>query len=241
MDDAMAGTNPVNTYAIGNRDLALYVVDDLASYDDDANIVMGSWWYSTEGSAGWGNTRGNSGRGFLQLYDTDSNTDSLVAMGFHGHDGTHYTRFSMVLAGQGADYPNDYARFWIDYQGGGSDTVVFHQYALAMTAGGLEGTDNGSGLIESDNHPTSVAGTFTGIFQNVSTTYPQNNGFYAFKLDLDMTNWAWENRAELDPDAFSASYFAAEAGNPVPEPMTMLAFGSAVAGLGGYIRRRRRA
>jgi hypothetical protein len=28
---------------------------------------------------------------------------------------------------------------------------------------------------------------------------------------------------------------------PVPEPMTMLAFGSAVAGLGGYIRRRRRA
>jgi outer membrane protein assembly factor BamB len=27
----------------------------------------------------------------------------------------------------------------------------------------------------------------------------------------------------------------------VPEPMTMLAFGSAVAGIGGYIRRRRRA
>jgi hypothetical protein len=244
MDDALSQTNAVGTYAIGNRDLSLYVVDDLSSYDADANIVMGSWWYSTAGSAGWGNTRGNSGRGFLQLYDADGSTDSLLAMGFHGFDGTHYTQFSMLLSGQGADYGNDYARFWIDYQGGGSDQVIFHQYALAMTAGGLEGTDDGSGLIQSSNQPTSVTGSFTGIFENVSTSYNENNGFYAFELDLDMTNWAWENQSQLDPYAFADSYFAAPAGNPlpvVPEPMTMLAFGSAVAGLGGYIRRRRRA
>ncbi len=239
--DAQAGTNQVGSdVAIGNRDLSLYIVDGVASYDDDQNIIMGSWWYSTEGSAGWGNTRGNSGSGFLQLYDTDSSTDTNIEMGFGGFDGTYYTEFDLSISGENADYPNDYARFWVDFQGSGADVVEYHSYQLDLTATGLQGVVNGT-LVEASNHPTGVTGTYSGLFENVSTSHTQNNGFYTFDLTLDMDNWAWANRADLDPYEFSGSYFAAPAEAVVPEPITLSAVGMAMAGLGGYIRRRRRA
>lgn len=214
--DAQAGTNQVGAdIVIGNRDLSIYV-------NPNYNIVMGSWWYSTEGSAGYGNVRGNSGVGFLQLFDAGSTTDTTLDMSFSGFDGTFWTEFNLLLEGENADYANSSARFWVEYLGGGSDVVVYHDYALSLTAGGLEGLETSPGTVEAFNHPTSVTGTYSGIFENVSTSYPQNNGFYTFDLTLDMTNWAWENREDLTypEEGFDDSYFAAAPAGVVPEPFS---------------------
>jgi hypothetical protein len=242
LGDAQSQSNQVGSdIEIGNRDLALYVVNDYNSYDTDSNIIMGSWYYSTEGSAGYGNTTGNSGRGYVQLYDDDGSTDTSLDMGFGGFDGTKWTEFDLSLSGTGADYPNDYARFWVDYQGSGADIGFYHSYSLALNASGLEGSLNSStGMIEASNHPTSVTGTYSGIFENVSTTYPENNDFYVFNLALDMENWAWDNRDDLDPYEFYDSYFAAADIAPVPEPSTFLLLGSGLAGLVFYARKRKK-
>ena len=61
LSDAQNAVNQVGAdIAIDNRDLSLYIVNGVPSFDVDTNVMMGSWWYSTEGSAGYGNTRGNS-------------------------------------------------------------------------------------------------------------------------------------------------------------------------------------
>ena len=90
--DAQAGSNSTSEYSIGNRDLSLYIKDGIV-------VVMGSWWYTivdnTNGYAkddpagdrlysGYGNTRGNSGRGFVQLYDGDASTVTSADMSFGG-------------------------------------------------------------------------------------------------------------------------------------------------------------
>lgn len=229
LSDAQNGTNQVGTdIAIGNRDLAI----DIST--GNYNVIMGSWWYSTEGSQGYGNTTGNSGRGFLQLYDSNSITDTSTAMSFSNFDGTYWTDFNLDITGENATYDNSYARFWIDYQGGGADKVSYYNYHLSLTAGGLQGVETSQGVIESFVHPTSVTGSFTGLFENVSTTYPENNGFYTFELALNMTNWAWDNREDLNPDAFSPSYAAV---TPIPGAVWLL--GSGLLGIIGIRRRRK--
>ncbi|MFP4307639.1 MAG: PEP-CTERM sorting domain-containing protein [Desulfococcaceae bacterium] len=243
LDDAQNGVNQVGTdIEIGNRDLSLYVVNDYSDFNTDYNIMMGSWWYTTDpdGRSGWGNTRGNSGRGYVQLYDTDGSTDTSVEMSFGNNDGSYWRDFNLSLSGGGADYSNDYARFWLDYQGGGADMVKYHSYDLNLTASGLEGAEISPGWIEAANHPTSVTGNYSGIFENVSTSYTQNNGFYTFDLALDMENWAWANRDDLVGDEFSDSYFAAAAATePIPEPGTFVLFGIGIAGW--FVSRRVRA
>ncbi len=221
--DAQAGTNPIETTTISDRDLSVYVVK---GYGNDTNIIMGSWWYTEDegcdtdkGRAGYGNVNGNTGVGFIQLYDADGSTDGSLSMEFQNYDGTYWTDFVLALSGTNADYPNDYARFWVEYQGAGADKVIYHTYELTLTAGGLEGVEVAPSVIEATNHPTSVTGTYSGIFENVSTTYPQNNGFYVFNLTLSTDCWAFT--ADLTPEisydgcgtfsdgTFDASYFLA--------------------------------
>ena len=209
--DALAGINAVGTTLVGNRDLSLYVVDDAATYDTDANIIMGSWWYTTDpsGSAGYGNTRGNSGVGFMQIYDADGSTDLATSFNFSNFDGTYWTQFDLSLSGENATAPADSTRFWVDYQGGGADRVNYLNYSLNLTATGLQGTQTG-GFIEANGEPANVTGTFHALFQNVSTTYPQNNGFYVVDLNLDMVNWAYENKDILTGAyPFATSLFVA--------------------------------
>jgi len=231
LEDAKSGQNLQQTIAISDRDLSLFVVDNLGSYYNNASIIMGSWWYTTHasGSAGWGNTRGNTGVGFVQLYETDPSalTRDNVSMGFSDFDGTYWTTFNFSLSGTNASYATSYARFSTSTNTG--DRGVYHEYNLQLTATGLEGVKTGS-LIEASTHPTNVSGSYTGIFENQGTA----PGFYVFALDLNMTNWAYENRNSLTGQyQFEDSYFAAVV--PAPGAALLAFFGL---GIVGWVKRR---
>ncbi len=60
-------------------------------------------------------------------------------------------------------------------------------------------------------------------------------------MSVQNSDGGWYNSDGDYNEEVNGEALMALAMNPVPEPLTMLAVGSAVAGLGGYIRRRRRA
>ncbi len=231
LEDAQAGVDPIDNVSVSERDLTIYV-------DDTYNIVMGSWWYTTDpqGRMGYGNTHGNTGVGFTQLYDTDSSTDTVLDMAFGNFDGTHWTEFSLDLAGVNAG-PEDASR--LSVYDNVNDGGIFHEYNLSLTATGLEGTELSPGVIEATNHPTGVTGSYTGLFElTENQTSPANIGFYTFDFTLNMDNWAWHNRDNLTypADGFSDSYFAT-----VPEPGSIALWSLlGVGGLGLAAWRRRK-
>lgn len=239
--DARNGVNPTGTIAVGNRDLSIYVVSG------QYNIVMGSWWYTTAENtngrpkgdpqgdlynSGWGNTTGNTGVGFVQLYEGAAQTVTSQSMSFGDFASGYWTSFTINESGANATYASSYARF-SPFTSNVDDTGIYHDYALSLTATGLQGTETSPGVIEAFDHPTGVTGTYSGLFENTSSD-PAKVGFYTFNFSLNMTNWAFDNRASLN-GAFADSYFAV-----VPLPAA-LAMGLALLGGAGsvqFLRRR---
>ena len=252
MADAQAGTNAIDTINVGNRDLSLFTAQNDTSASDQ-NVMLGSWWYTTDqgpadqgfgagqGRAGFGNTRGNTGVGFMQLFDQTGVTDTNVSMEFSNFNGSEYTDFTFELVGENANRADQFSRFSaIDNV---NDGGIWHDYAVSLTATGLEGVEIAPGIIESINQPTGVSGSITGLFEiTENDTSPANQGFYVIDLDLSMINWAYENRADLTPeisldggDSFFDGSFADSTFRTVPTPGA-----AAVLGLGGLIAARRR-
>lgn len=243
LDDALdpAGVSPSDTISVTDRDLSLFIADN-DTLVSDWNIMMGSWWYTTDasGNPGNGNTHGNTGVGFTQLYDTDGSTDSNISMAFNNFDGTHYTQFDLSLMGSNAG-SDDGAR--LSAYDNVNDGGIWHEYGLNLTATGLQGTMTSPGIIESFNQPTGVSGAITGVFEiTENQTSPANQGFYTVDFGLSMTNWAWANRSDLMtqneagdpiPGEFAQSTF-----RTVPVPATLGLFGLGLLGL-GVLRRRR--
>ena len=245
--DAQAGANPVDTISIGNRDIAMFIAKDDLIYDDE-NIALGSWWYTTDtffgatqGRAGWGNTTGNTGVGFMQLFDSDGTTDTSVDMSFSDFDGTNYTTFNLAMTGSNATTADDFARFSaIDNV---NDAGIWYDYAINLSATGLQGVDLGNGIIQATNEPTGVTGSITGLFEITEVqTSAANLGFYVVDLDLTMVNWAWDNRADLTPQIsldgganFFNGRFDDSLFRTVPAPASL-----ALLGLGGLVATRRR-
>jgi hypothetical protein len=235
LQDAIDQVNPMQTITIGNRDLSLYSANGLGGGAPDANIIMGAWWYSTDpnGQAGWGNNRGNTGIGFLQIYEypdgvpSTSLTRTSTSYKFGDFNGTHWTSFTFSTSGVNASGATSFSRF-SPFTSNTADGGTYLEYALTLTATGLEGALNLDGdLIEATGQPTGVTGTFTGLFQNTGSD-PDKVGFYRFSLDLDMENWAWENRDDLTypVSGFSPSYFAQAIPEPTSGMMILLGLGS---------------
>jgi hypothetical protein len=229
--DAQSETNQTGSFTFSARDAGLYITHDASSFEPsfpDANIFLTSWYYTTQDNtngfpkddpngdryySGFGNPN-NTSNSFMQLYDADGNTDSS-ATGFW--TSTAYDTFQLNIIGSNAlpGSGGDSARMWDGATAGG---VTFVEYALSITATGLNGAFNPiSGLVESNVHPATVTGTFTGIFTNAT------GNFFRFNLTLD-GDQTW---AELQGDAalngnFSNSAFGAA---PVPEPASVAALG----------------
>ena len=206
LSDAQNGLNAQETVSIGvdvggddsreHRDASFYFVDDASAYDTDYNILMGSWWYTINGSAGNGNINGNTGIGFMQLYDDDGSTDASVSMGFDNFDGTYWTDFTMDVQGTSATAANDFARFSV--YNNTNDAGTYHEYALNITATGLEGVQTGNEIVAT-NHATGVNGSFTGLFEfGGDSDGDIFTGFYTIDLAFDMENWAFANNGALN-------------------------------------------
>jgi hypothetical protein len=234
--EAENGVNPSETITITDRDLALFVSSNDPSISD-WNVMMGSWWYTTDasGRAGFGNTRGNTGTGFLQLYDNDGSTDSSLSMMFGDFDGTYYTEFELNLEGSNAG-SSDYAR--LSAYDNVNDGGIWHSYGLTLTASGLQGVETSPGIIESVVQPTGVAGSITGLFEiTENQTSPDNQGFYSVDFNLSMTNWAWDNRDNLTGNyQFDDSTFRTVSAVPEPSMLGLLGVGGLIAFV-GYRRR----
>lgn len=197
--DAQSNSNSIETLNIMNRDLSLYVANN-DSTEADFNYMGGSWWYTTDasGTAGFGNTTGNTGAGFMQLYDDDASTDTSVSMDFNTFNGTHYTQFDMSVEGVGAGAA-DAAR--LSAYDNLNDGGIWHRYAMNISATGLEGVMTAPGIIESTNEPVGVSGTITAIFEiTENQTNGDSIGFYAVNFTLNMDNWAFANRDNLTGD-----------------------------------------
>lgn len=102
---------------------------------------------------------------------------------------------------------------------------------MPVNTGGFTGD-----VFSAKNTPGTFAWSDTGVDRVFGTDY--NNA----TDDIHRLSYSLEEALTLEPGVYFFSHDAEiAASQPVPEPVTMLAFASAAAGLGGYIRRRRRA
>lgn len=237
LSDAQAQTNAISSHNFWQRDGALYVLQGGSSFDPvnpDANVFMTAWYYTTDAThgeySGWGNPNNNTDS-FVQLYDADGSTTVTKSGGWTS---AAYDTFHLNVSGVNSNYTDDFSRLWNGKPAGAGEPTkgAFVNYELDVTATGLAGTEIDPGFFESSNHPTSVSGSFRGIFENQSTTDLDSNGFYRFDLALNDTNWAF-GQTNLN-GAFADSTFGAAA---VPEPTSMAVLGLGVAAL---LRRRRK-
>lgn len=216
--DARDGVDSIDSIQLDNRDLALSISQDDRDYSD-ANYVMGSWWYTIDpgGRAGWGNTTGNTGVGFMQLFDDDGTTDTAVSMAFSNFDGTYFTEFDLSLSGENAG-SDDFSR--LSAYDNVNDGGIWHSYALNLTATGLQGQMTSPNVIEASNHPTGVSGGFTGIFElTENQSSAANQGFYSVDFSLNMTNWAFANEGGLTgPYQVDGGIYPSEFRAYVPTP-----------------------
>lgn len=224
------GTTYTFTSNGGNRDLALYIVQNRSNaYDFDINQIQTAWYYTIDLSGDPGEDNpSNVLEGFVQIVDEDSNTDT----GLSGFWSSDRRTFTFSLQGKNATAVGDFARLW--GADSSNDAGEFLDYSLQLTAqfaNAATDVDN-DGFFDISEDPSNVSGSFTGLFKNA------DNREYDFAFSLNMNSWATTNEDDLTGENNSrfASYFGSN--TVVPEPGTLALLGLGFIGLAATRRRK---
>ena len=235
LSNAQMGIAPISSFNVGPVDLSIAATNDVALFGSASFNALTAWYYTTAGGTpGVGNPN-NVNTGFVQLQD---GTQSSVTSSNAFFSNSALTSYTLQVTGGNANTsntsdprlgPNN-----TNSDAPSSSTGTFVSYNLSATFSNLNPAAlNAFGLYESDDDPANinVAGTFSGIFQNLSTTSPSLNGFYAFNFTLNNTSWANANSSALAAagDPFVPSFFVSD--TAVPEPGSLL-MASIAAGTG---------
>ncbi len=237
--DAQINANPLSSGAIPQRNLGVYVSNNLTPPGNpvgNASIFTTNWYSSTTAVPGTGNSS-NTSLGFFQMYNdpTNGNTvnnsfwdQSLKTLtlnesggGVPGVPGAE-SRFS-PLAGLGI----------VETQGN------YLQYAFTATASGLTGTPNGGNIEDITSGASNFTGAFNAIFQNTGGN-PALEGFY--NISLNFNNSSTVGSEGLTFNNTPVDLFASA--TVLPEPASCLTFAmvfAASAGFGWRKNRQRRA
>lgn len=205
------------------RDLRILMSHELPAYRPDSTYFYANW---SGGHAG--TTPENSNPGFVQYFnDVPRNAVAYGPISFDTHNeayfsgliGSTYTEMTLHVAGANAQ--NSTTRSW-EGASGNAGAGIFHTWDLNVTFFGLVGTENATThVIEAGNHPTSAAGTLTGVFEATANPGVFNRFDYTISTD---NNWYLGESANAPQ---IASAFVALA---IPEPST-----SVLAAVGGMI------
>jgi len=236
--DAQTGSNSLSSVHLSQpRDGSLWNTKNAptsytgAGYENDT-VFLTSWWYTTDPNngaySGWGNPN-NTDDSFIQLYNGGNGTVTSNTASWNAG----FNTLTVNITGANADYNNSYARLWTGQSGSSVEDGVFVSYGINYSVSGLAATlDPSTGWMVDGTSRGIVSGSFTGIYHNIDTNVPANNGYYAFNVSLfdSGTTYGEANSANLN-GAFNHGFFAA----PVPEPASF-----AVLGLGVFALKRRK-
>jgi hypothetical protein len=184
------------------RDGSLFVVRNAPSYFADANEFLTNWYDDAAHDNGGTANPNNTDLGFIQMYD-----------GFYGEPTTwtqntgywdrDHENFTVEVRGQNATYPNSFARLWnAGYPdvGGEGTKGTFITYSYRLKAHGMHAVNRGNNFYTNADNPAYYTGSFEGIFQNLSATSPESNGFYVVHLFFNSTSWADSNGYALNDE-----------------------------------------
>jgi hypothetical protein len=188
---------------------------------------------------------------FLSISDDDDGTVSWVGAGVRAEANIgklrNITDASFEVYNKtGTSTP--YMSFRVDVNGNGAYDGIFTDYGVIAASQTIGQGENGWRTVRIDNtsstwHVFGTTETYWGdtLAELVDKKVPDEGDTLWGDLDVIIT---YVEAGTWNRDGYTYEAYVdniAVNGVAIPEPMTMLAFGSAVAGLGGYIRRRRRA
>jgi len=247
------------------RNASVYVVyndssDPLgtaAGYAGSNYNDMETNWYQDSDSTS------NSGPGFFQINEGSGGTTTTSVTGAWTTDASNssLSDFTLTVKGANATYASSFARLWDPLAGtdaGWNYGGTFTSYTYTITATGLTPTTTADGWEYSqDVTPSSITGSFVGTY--VANPEPGNPSSNTDTLvaDLSFSNTLYSAANFVDDgygfystfatgpdgaviaDSNQFGYAGTVEDVSVPEPISMVFFGTGLVAVGGYMARRK--